>query len=157
MTLLHRGWPIKMWIRCLSREAGIDPMIIDLLLDHSIRVVTSKILATYQPKAFQEGVYAAWPIGTNCGWPDGFVTRLQVPNLSHTPASVLFYQHILQNHLGETQISNQFLQSQIIVFQLPHMLQPGGINALVFLASGSKKPQKFPLRGRRLWRFVRLK
>lgn len=46
----------------MSGEAGIDPMIVDLLLGHSVKVVTSKILATYQPKAFQEGVDAAWPV-----------------------------------------------------------------------------------------------
>jgi integrase len=46
----------------MSSEAGIDPMIVDLLLGHSVKVVTSKILATYQPKAFQEGVDAAWPV-----------------------------------------------------------------------------------------------
>lgn len=46
----------------MSSEAGIDPMIVDLLLGHSVKVVTSKILATYQPKAFQEGVNAAWPV-----------------------------------------------------------------------------------------------
>lgn len=46
----------------MSGEAGIDPMIVDLLLGHSVKVVTSKILATYQPKAFHEGVNAAWPV-----------------------------------------------------------------------------------------------
>lgn len=46
----------------MSGEAGIDPMVVDLLLGHSIRVVTSKILATYQPKAFQEDIDKAWPV-----------------------------------------------------------------------------------------------
>ncbi|WP_114193295.1 tyrosine-type recombinase/integrase [Edaphovirga cremea] len=46
----------------MSGEAGIDPMVVDLLLGHSVKAVTSKILATYQPKAFQENVNAAWPV-----------------------------------------------------------------------------------------------
>ncbi|MCS2161554.1 tyrosine-type recombinase/integrase [Scandinavium sp. H11S7] len=46
----------------MSGEAGIDPMIVDLLLGHSVKAVTSKILATYQPKAFQKAVDAAWPV-----------------------------------------------------------------------------------------------
>ncbi|WP_337048924.1 hypothetical protein [Serratia fonticola] len=46
----------------MSGEAGIDPMVVDLLLGHSVKAVTSKILATYQPKAFQENVNNAWPV-----------------------------------------------------------------------------------------------
>lgn len=46
----------------MSGEAGIDPMVVDLLLGHSVKAVTSKILATYQPKAFQENVDRAWPV-----------------------------------------------------------------------------------------------
>lgn len=46
----------------MSGKAGIDPMVVDLLLGHSVKVVTSKILATYQPKAFQENVNNAWPV-----------------------------------------------------------------------------------------------
>ncbi|WP_431222139.1 hypothetical protein ACQ86O_17370 [Serratia sp. L9] len=38
----------------MSGEADIDPMVVDLLLGHSVKAVTSKILVTYQPKAFQE-------------------------------------------------------------------------------------------------------
>lgn len=36
-------------------EAGIDPMAVDLRLGHSVKVVTSKILATYHPRVFQHG------------------------------------------------------------------------------------------------------
>lgn len=46
----------------MSSEAGIDPIIADLLLGHSLRSVMSKILATYQPKAFQKKIDQAWPV-----------------------------------------------------------------------------------------------
>lgn len=44
----------------MSGEAGIDPMLADMLLGQSIRTVTSNILATYQPKAFQENIDSVW-------------------------------------------------------------------------------------------------
>ncbi|QXW41502.1 hypothetical protein [Klebsiella sp. CVUAS 11332] len=46
----------------MSSEAGIDPLVVDMMLGHSVRTVTSKILVTYQPKAFQEKVEKAWPV-----------------------------------------------------------------------------------------------
>lgn len=46
----------------MSNEAGIDPIIVDLMLGHSLSMIMSKILATYQPKAFQKKVNKAWPV-----------------------------------------------------------------------------------------------
>ena len=56
------------------------------------------------------------------------------PIRAAVPASGLFCQHVLQHRLVEAQIDHQFLQPQVFLFQLAHVLQLRGRNTTVFLA-----------------------
>ena len=50
------------------------------------------------------------------------------------PASALFCQHVLKYGLIEAKVSNQPLQPQILLFQLPHMFELRRGNSAVLLA-----------------------